>query len=303
MVVYKACVKECWMLLNVIAFAIAIGYGRMHILISHHSQLQFIRGSDTKRIATSSFTAPVNDTHSLTTSAIMSRSTTLLRHGQCLLHNATTAATTTTPIRHSFSPRYPFHRQYKKHHFSLQTYLPVLTPTFWKQIIPRFLRRESTPSPTTTAAANTKSQLPQKTRVWNPATWYVVIFFIIGSEAIQLIAERHTREDQVRKSEIRIRLLRELVESVQNGTLDKNLTAQDLKKRLLAGTPTQEREWEEGMFFPSPPFSSSSSFKFPLLHSFHFLPLTTTSNSPTKSIYQHEEYHFSNNFSSSLSNI
>jgi len=178
----------------------------------------------------------------------MPRTTTLLRHGQCLLHknNNNTVAATTISIRHSFSPQYLFHRQHKKHHFSLQTYLPVLTPTFWKQIIPRFLRRESPSSSTATAIA--KSQAPKRTRVWNPATWYVIVFFIIGSEAIQLISERHTREDQVRKSEIRIRLLKELVESVQNGTLDKNLTAQDLKKRLLAGTPTQEREWEEGMF-------------------------------------------------------
>jgi hypothetical protein len=79
-----------------------------------------------------------------------------------------------------------------------------------------------------------------KSKEWNPATFFIIIFLLIGSMAIQMISLRKNFEAFMRRSDVRIGLLREVIEKIQNG---ENV---DVEKVLGAGDPEREAEWEEG---------------------------------------------------------
>ena len=107
----------------------------------------------------------------------------------------------------------------------------VAQPSFWHSIVPKFLRdRDRTSS---------KIQAP-KSKEWNPATFYIVIFLLIGSNAIQMIALRNNFLAFSRKADAKIGLLKEVIERVQKGE------DVDVKGLLGTGDKDQEREWEEG---------------------------------------------------------
>jgi hypothetical protein len=78
------------------------------------------------------------------------------------------------------------------------------------------------------------------TREWNPATFFIVIFLLIGSMSIQMIALRNSFDRYLRQSEVRIGLLREVVERIQNGE------KVDVEKVLGTGDVKKEADWEEG---------------------------------------------------------
>jgi len=81
----------------------------------------------------------------------------------------------------------------------------------------------------------------QKSKEWNPATFFIVIALLIGSNAIQMIALKNQRRNFSRKAEAKIALLREVIERVQKGE------DVDVEGILGTGKPEQEQEWEEVM--------------------------------------------------------
>ncbi|EEU43254.1 uncharacterized protein NECHADRAFT_9915, partial [Fusarium vanettenii 77-13-4] len=78
-----------------------------------------------------------------------------------------------------------------------------------------------------------------KTREWNPATFFIAIFLLIGSMSIQMIALRNSFDRYMRQSEARIMALRDVVEKIQRGE------PVDVEKALGTGDPKKEADWEE----------------------------------------------------------
>lgn len=67
---------------------------------------------------------------------------------------------------------------------------------------------------------------------------------MIGSMSIQMISLRKNFETYMRRSDVRIGLLREVVERLQNGE------QVDVEKMLGTGEAEREAEWEEGKLKP-----------------------------------------------------
>ncbi|KAG8165459.1 hypothetical protein KVR01_004011 [Diaporthe batatas] len=113
----------------------------------------------------------------------------------------------------------------------------VAETSFWKSLIPKPLRSENrTGSEGASSPAKTKKA---KSKDWNPATFYIVIFLLIGSMSIQMISLRKNFDAFMRRSDVRIGLLREVIERVQNGE------KVDVEKVLGTGDREREAEWEE----------------------------------------------------------
>ncbi|KAI1496718.1 hypothetical protein F5X99DRAFT_58478 [Biscogniauxia marginata] len=107
----------------------------------------------------------------------------------------------------------------------------VVQLSFWKSMVPKPLRRRPEPS----SGAPTKP----KSKEWNPATFFILIFILIGSMSIQMITLRKDFDTFVRRADVRIGLLREVVEKLQKGE------EVDVEKALGTGDVEKEREWEE----------------------------------------------------------
>jgi predicted small integral membrane protein len=116
---------------------------------------------------------------------------------------------------------------------------PIADPSFWKSMIPKPFRR--TPSP---YVKKKKSKIAAfkawMAKDWNPATFFIIIFLFIGSMSINMIALKKSFETFTRQSDVRIGLLREVVEKLQRGE------KVDVEKVLGTGVPEQESEWEQG---------------------------------------------------------
>ncbi len=111
--------------------------------------------------------------------------------------------------------------------------LPRATqPSIWQSIVPRAFRKSREVSD-----ASKKSMR----KGWNPATFFIVIFLLIGSNAIQMIVLRNDFIAFSRKAEAKIGLLKEVIGRVQKGE------DVDVKGLLGTGNEDQEREWEEGI--------------------------------------------------------
>jgi hypothetical protein len=74
-------------------------------------------------------------------------------------------------------------------------------------------------------------------RQWNPATPYIVLALLVGSQAIQILWVKQERALATRRAEARIGLLREMVESVQRG---EDVDAEGI---LGTGVEGREKEW------------------------------------------------------------
>lgn len=81
-----------------------------------------------------------------------------------------------------------------------------------------------------------------RSKEWNPATFFIVIFLFIGSASINTIAVRNDNAAFVRRSDVRIGVLREVVEKLQRGE------EVDVEQALGTGDPAREKEWEESKF-------------------------------------------------------
>ena len=107
----------------------------------------------------------------------------------------------------------------------------VAQPSLWHSIVPKFLRKSES------------SALPLKTpssKEWNPATFYIVIFMLIGSNAIQMIALRNNTTNFNRNTDAKISLLKDVIGRVQRGE------DVDVEGLLGTGDKAKEREWEDG---------------------------------------------------------
>ena len=81
---------------------------------------------------------------------------------------------------------------------------------------------------------------------WNPATFFICIFLLVGSNAIQMLTLRNEYSTFSRKADQKIALLRNVLERVQKG---ENV---DVEKALGTGDEEQERQWEEGKLLLRP---------------------------------------------------
>lgn len=100
----------------------------------------------------------------------------------------------------------------------------ILRPSFWSAMIPRPLKDRPSSSPS---------------REWNPATPFIILSLLVGSQAIQILWLKQERAHALRKADAKIGLLREVIERVQNGE------DVDVEKVLGTGDESQEREWHE----------------------------------------------------------
>ncbi|KAJ5238725.1 hypothetical protein N7468_003344 [Penicillium chermesinum] len=98
----------------------------------------------------------------------------------------------------------------------------------WTSMIPKFIR-------------NRKARDPKKSKEWNPATFYIVMFTLIGSQAIRMLSLKNSYATYSRTTDAKIRLLREVIERVKNGE------EVDVERILGTGNKAEEREWEEVM--------------------------------------------------------
>ncbi|MCJ1363196.1 hypothetical protein MMC16_002303 [Acarospora aff. strigata] len=136
------------------------------------------------------------------------------------------------PYRRSFfgNPRYASST-------STESLPRVAQPALWRPLIPKFLRRTQPSAASTAQAAKSR---PSKE--WNPATFYIVIFILIGSQAVQIIAIRNELNTYTRKADAKISLLKDVIERVQRGE------DVDVEGLLGTGDKEKENEWEEGKF-------------------------------------------------------
>ncbi|KAI0858941.1 hypothetical protein F4860DRAFT_516387 [Xylaria cubensis] len=111
----------------------------------------------------------------------------------------------------------------------------VVQASFWKSLIPKPLR----PSPKPTVDWGTPAKKKPKSKEWNPATFFIVIFLFIGSMSIQMIALKRDYATFTRRAEVRIELLREVVQKLQRGE------DVDVEKALGTGDAEKELQWEE----------------------------------------------------------
>ncbi|KAJ4346189.1 hypothetical protein N0V95_005605 [Ascochyta clinopodiicola] len=101
----------------------------------------------------------------------------------------------------------------------------ILRPSFWASMIPKPLKdRASAP----------------KSREWNPATPYIILSLLVGSQAIQILWLKQERAHSLRRAEAKIGVLKEVIERVQNGE------DVDVEKVLGTGDAESEKEWAEG---------------------------------------------------------
>ncbi|KAF6817177.1 hypothetical protein CSOJ01_02597 [Colletotrichum sojae] len=106
---------------------------------------------------------------------------------------------------------------------------------FWKSLIPKPFRPEEK-LPGDPSIKRVKSK---KKKEWNPATFYIVIFLLIGSMSINMLSTKQSFEAFSRQADVRIGVLREVVEKLQRGE------KVDVEKALGTGDREKELEWED----------------------------------------------------------
>ncbi|KAF2106476.1 hypothetical protein BDV96DRAFT_469409, partial [Lophiotrema nucula] len=100
----------------------------------------------------------------------------------------------------------------------------IAQPSFWTSLVPKPFRSVSNPS-------------QPKRREWNPATPFIILSLLVGSQAIQIIWLKREHLHFMRKAEAKIGVLREVVERVQRGE------DVDVEGVLGTGVEESEREW------------------------------------------------------------
>lgn len=104
--------------------------------------------------------------------------------------------------------------------------------TFWLSMIPKPLRKHNN---------HPKSQESARAAKWNPSTFFIVFFLLIGSNAIQMISLKKDHSTFVRRLDTRIEILKEIIERIQNGE------KVDVESLLGTGIKEREHEWEASM--------------------------------------------------------
>ena len=133
---------------------------------------------------------------------------------------------------HLTRPVYALHLQDRRTYASSTENLPrVAQPSVWHSIVPKAFR----------STGNSQVPVkPQRGKEWNPATFFICIFLLIGSNAIQMLTLKNEYSTFSRKADSKIKLLREVLDRVQRG---ENV---DVEKVLGTGDEEQEQEWRDG---------------------------------------------------------
>ncbi|KAI5813997.1 hypothetical protein BZA77DRAFT_319824 [Pyronema omphalodes] len=101
--------------------------------------------------------------------------------------------------------------------------------------IPRFLQ----PSVYLKTSGIPGAQGAKAKKGWNPATFFIWIFLLIGSQAIQQLKLKRDYAEFERKADTKIALLKEVLEAIGRGE------EVDVEKVLGAGDEKEEKAWEE----------------------------------------------------------
>lgn len=118
-----------------------------------------------------------------------------------------------------------------QHTLAEESRLPrIAQPSTWQLVIPRFLR-PNTPS---TSKPTTKKPI-------NPATFFIWIYLLIGSQAIRIIGIQNEFKTFTRRADLQLAKLREVVERLQRGE------DVDVEKILGTGIESEETEWERAL--------------------------------------------------------
>lgn len=115
-------------------------------------------------------------------------------------------------------------------YYSSRALPKIAQSSTWTLFVPKYLRNRS---------RDAKVQA-SKSKEWNPASFFIIIFILIGSQAIRMIALKNDYAAYTRTTDAKIELLREVIEKIRRGE-DVNV-----EKLLGTGDETKEREWEEG---------------------------------------------------------
>ena len=109
----------------------------------------------------------------------------------------------------------------------------IIRPSFWSSLYPNLGNR---------IRSWRKRDIGkgEKSKEWNPATFYIWIFMLIGSQSINLIALKNDYTIFSRKADAKIALLKEVIEKIQRGE------EVDVEKALGTGDEAQEQEWKDG---------------------------------------------------------
>lgn len=107
----------------------------------------------------------------------------------------------------------------------------IAQPSIWRSIVPKFLKTRHNAE--TLVGSGVSKQ-------WNPATFFIVIFLLIGSNAINMVGLRNDHIAFSRKTDAKIALLREVIERVQRGE------EVDVEGLLGTGNKEKEQDWENG---------------------------------------------------------
>ncbi|KAK5010284.1 hypothetical protein LTR16_000537 [Cryomyces antarcticus] len=121
-------------------------------------------------------------------------------------------------------------------HASNESLPRIASPSIWHSIVPKAFRQPSDP----VSLAERARLRSEKPKGWNPATFFIIISLLIGSNAIQTIALRNEFLNFSRKADAKIALLKEVIERVQKGE------DVDVEGLLGTGNKEKEKEWEEG---------------------------------------------------------
>ena len=109
----------------------------------------------------------------------------------------------------------------------------IIRPSFWSSLYPNLGNR----------VRNWRRKDPSKvgkSKEWNPATFYIWIFMLIGSQSINMIALKNDYSIFSRKADAKIALLKDVIEKIQRGE------EVDVEKALGTGDEAQEQEWKDG---------------------------------------------------------
>lgn len=153
-----------------------------------------------------------------------------------------------TPSRQSRLPILLSSPRYQRYATSTDNLFRVAQSSIWHSIIPTAFRQRKT------------SQVPakvQRSTEWNPATFFIWIFLLIGSNGIQMLTLRNEYSTSSRKVEEKLALLKEVLEKVQRG---ENV---DVENILGTGDRKQEEQWADGEL-------STAILRIRMLVSYHF---------------------------------
>ncbi|KAM5482198.1 hypothetical protein MaudMau93_006821 [Microsporum audouinii] len=103
--------------------------------------------------------------------------------------------------------------------------------SMWNSVIPKFLRNGDRKA----SKHGTDIGIIER----NPAVFYILMFILIGSQAIHLLQLRTSHENFLRSTNSKIRQLSEVIDKLKNGE------EVDVKKALGTGNKASEDEWEE----------------------------------------------------------